>query len=116
MKATIEIANGSARIYPAGPKSGEVFAAPYSVELEGDWAVGSASAPGAAVPPAEVVVMPAEDGLVHHDLPAHDSFGKVVPSGTYEEVGLLAGVEFRFETHESNAVTVQAVAAKEPKS
>jgi hypothetical protein len=115
MKATISITSGAARIFLAGPGSGEVQQAPYSVELDGEWAVGSASEPKAKEEPAEVTVTPLEDGLVRHYLPAHDSFGMAVPSGAYEEVKMTVGEEFSFETHESNAVTVQAVAAKAPK-
>ena len=116
MKARVTVTGGSVRIFPTNkptlPGSVDAVEAPYTVELDGDWAVGSASVPGEVVLGEFKVEALDEPVRLRVFKATADVYGNAVPSTDSEYETLQPGEESIFDAHDSNAYTVQSASAE----
>jgi len=103
MKAKISVTEGSARVFLGNWKGARPTPteAPYEGEVDGDWAVGSASSPG-NFKPGKFTITPLEAG--HLKVFTEDS------GNISEMIPVDAGSVYSYDTIESNAYTVSAYA------
>jgi hypothetical protein len=116
MKATINVLSGAVRIFSGDnttAKNTEPSHAPLSVELDGGWAIGSATTPG-DVMPGSFSVEAQEDGELRWFKVAHDVYGNVSQSTDSEMVTLKTGEVRTFNAHDSNAYTISSEGPEQP--
>lgn len=116
-KAKITVVSGAARIYTGDlNRPGEVTPTQQgeSVDVEGDWAVGSASTPGNPLPGTFQVCAVDEPLTVRWFQRAADASGNAAQSTDSVEVEIGAGALQEFDAHDSNAYTVSAGGPSKP--
>jgi hypothetical protein len=109
MKATLNVTSGAVRVIKGRIKPPNVAPtpAPHTEELDGEWAIGSATTPG-NVTPGAFSITALEAGTLRVFTEARDAFGQVEQSNASEQVELAAAESRSFATHDSNAFTVSA--------
>jgi hypothetical protein len=119
MKASLKVTAGAVRVYSGAdreqwfPHKVEPTHAPYLAELEGEWAVGSASKPP-NVENGSFVIEALEPGTLRWFRVSHDTHGNVTSSTDSTVVPMSEGEKKTFTTHDSNAYTVRSDYPEQP--